>query len=162
MSPFTNIDHFDHWLLNSFPNRFTDHPLSKPKQSPTKLHYRFRFNDVIYYTFCMSHLFTSVLRTNPQMFTPESCRTTNSILNIAPNTHTYGYAYGTDSGATRRPRVPFPKRTSEDQRSLGVCKRKWGQKLKAKADRQGDGVSCVTAAALALYHRLKNCAGTSG
>ena len=29
-------------------------------------------------------------------------------------THTYGYAYGTESGATRRPRVPFPKGTSKE------------------------------------------------
>ena len=30
------------------------------------------------------------------------------------DTHTYGYAYGTDSGATRRPRLPFPKGTGEE------------------------------------------------
>ena len=49
-------------------------------------------------------------------------------------------------------RNPKPRKVLKN---LGVCKRKWGQKLKAKADRQGDGVSCVTAAALALYQRLK-------
>ena len=30
----------------------------------------------------------------------------------------------TDSGATRRPRVPLPKSTSKNHRILGVCKRK--------------------------------------
>ena len=52
-------------------------------------------------------------------------------------------------------RNPNPERPRKVLKNLEVCKRKWGQKLKAKADRQGDGVSRVTAAALALYQRLK-------
>ena len=52
-------------------------------------------------------------------------------------------------------RNPNPERSRKVLKNLGVCKRKWGQKPKAKADRLGDGVSCVTAAALALYQRLK-------
>ena len=34
--------------------------------------------------------------------------------------HTHGYAYGLDSGATRRPRVPFPKST-KNRRYAGVA-----------------------------------------
>ena len=61
----------------------------------------------------------------------------------------------TDSGATRRPGVPFPKGTSGNHRILGFFKRRCGQKLKARSVRQIDGVPCVTAAALALYQRIK-------
>ena len=38
--------------------------------------------------------------------------------------HTYGYAYGTDSGATRRPRVPFPRVSIGNHRNLEVLKGK--------------------------------------
>ena len=42
--------------------------------------------------------------------------------------HTYGYAYGTESGATRRPRVLFPKSTSRKPSNPGGLKRKGGPK----------------------------------
>ena len=38
----------------------------------------------------------------------------------------------------------------------GSSKRKNGQRLKTRSVRQGDGVPCVTAAALALYQNFKN------
>ena len=44
----------------------------------------------------------------------------------------------TDSGATRRPRVPFPKNTSKNHWGLGVFKRKWGPSLKSEGGDQGD------------------------
>ena len=46
--------------------------------------------------------------------------------------HTYGYAYGTESGATRRPRVPFPKSTSRKPSNPGGLKRKGGPKHKVE------------------------------
>ena len=49
--------------------------------------------------------------------------------------------YGTESGATRRPRVPFPKSTNKDQQSLEVFKRNGGQSLKSTTKRQGDVVA---------------------
>ena len=52
----------------------------------------------------------------------------------------------TDSGATRRPRVPFPKSTRTNHWILEVFKKKGGQKLKTRSVRQVDGVPCVTAA----------------
>ena len=48
------------------------------------------------------------------------------------NTHTYGYAYGTESGATRRPRVPFPKSTCTKPSNPGRLKRKGGPKHKVE------------------------------
>ena len=51
----------------------------------------------------------------------------------------------TDSGATRRPRVPFPKSTCTNPWILEVFKRKRGPKRKPEANRQGDDVSCASA-----------------
>ena len=47
----------------------------------------------------------------------------------------------TDSGATRRPRVPFPKGTRTNHWILEVFKRKEGQTRKSKTKRQGDDVA---------------------
>ena len=65
--------------------------------------------------------------------------------------HTYGYAYGTESGAARRPRVPFPKSTSKDHQSLEVFKGNGGQSLKSTTKRQGDdGRTCLPSEVLGL------------
>ena len=52
-------------------------------------------------------------------------------------------------------RNPNPEKSRKVLESLGFFKRTCGPKRKAKAIRQSDGVPCVTAAALALYQRLK-------
>ena len=54
-----------------------------------------------------------------------------------------------------RLRHPNPERTRKVLKILEVFKRTCGPKVKAKSIRQSDGVPCVTAAALALYQRLK-------
>ena len=51
----------------------------------------------------------------------------------------------TDSGATRRPRVPIPKSTCTNPWILEVFKRKGGPKRKPEAKRRGDGVACKSA-----------------
>ena len=61
---------------------------------------------------------------------------------LAEARHTYGYAYGTDSGATRRPRVPFPKST----RGLGGLQTEKGPKAQVGNEPTDDGVTCMTAA----------------
>ena len=53
-------------------------------------------------------------------------------------------------------RNPNPERSRKVLKSLGVFKRKRGQKLKTGPIRQGDVVPCVTANAVALYKRKKN------
>ena len=49
---------------------------------------------------------------------PRSTGLREALCGLIPDSHwerhTYGYAYGTESGATRRPRVPFPKGTGKE------------------------------------------------
>ena len=69
----------------------------------------------------------------------------------AHSSHTYGYAYGTDSGATRQPRVPIPKGTRTNHWILEVFKRNGGQSLKATTKRQSDdGRTCLPSEVLGL------------
>ena len=49
--------------------------------------------------------------------------------------------YGTECGATRRPRVPFPKNTSRKPLNPGGLKRKGGPKHKVEI---GDQVEVTT------------------
>ena len=46
------------------------------------------------------------------------------LTGSATAAHTHGYAYGTESGATRRPRVPVPKGTRTYHWILEAFKRK--------------------------------------
>ena len=52
-------------------------------------------------------------------------------------THTYGYAYGLDSGATRRPRVPIPKNTSKNHWGLENLQEEVGPKSQGRRRRSG-------------------------
>ena len=63
--------------------------------------------------------------------------------------HTYGYAYGTESSATRRPRVPFPKSTSREPANPGGLQtEKWPKKERNERRsrvEQDDGGPCTSA-----------------
>ena len=62
------------------------------------------------------------------------------------NTHTYGYAYGTESGATRRPRVPIPKSTSkEPAKPGGLQTEKWPKRKETNDDRESNRLTAVRA-----------------
>ena len=59
------------------------------------------------------HLRAGEITTNPRSTGPRE-----ALCGLIPGwheaKHTYGNAYGTDSGATRRPRVPVPKGTGKE------------------------------------------------
>ena len=82
------------------------------------------------------------------------------------------YVYGTESGATHRPRVPFPKSISREPWSPGGLKRKEGPKRKTPVDDRGSNKMTTVRAHLqnsvALYVKIgvkacqhHNQAGTS-
>ena len=84
---------------------------------------------------------------------PRSTGPREALCGLIPDSHwerhTYGYAYWLDSGATPRPRVPFPKSTSREPANPGGLQtEKWPKKerneRRSRVEQADDG-PCTSA-----------------